>query len=131
MVIGNIFLADTIVNQQNDLKVTNPNVVFTALTYPAFLSFDAALTISGVEELGNSFKICVDLLDEEGNYISNIAQGESTLPDVNAKERLTLNMILNLRKVAIQHSGIYELLVKVNDKEITRTKFEAWTADGK
>ncbi|WP_251854653.1 DUF6941 family protein [Enterococcus italicus] len=131
MIIGNIFLADSINNQQNGISAANPNLVYTALSYPAFLSFDAALTICGIEQLDGLMKLSVDLYDDNENFMSTLVEGEQQLPDFNSSERMTLNIILNLRKVVINTAGLYTLVVKVNSQEITRTKFEAWIANGK
>lgn len=122
-------LAENIFPQeQNNYVISNPGTVYTALSYPAFIAFDALLTISGIEEQ-QSFTMQVVVEDSKGNEVANILEGENSRPPQDSyNDRLTMNGVLNLRKIPIKEQGIYSIVVKADGRELTRAKFEAFLA---
>ncbi|KFN93537.1 hypothetical protein TMUPMC115_0280 [Tetragenococcus muriaticus PMC-11-5] len=128
--IGNLFLGSTISPQdQNSFIIQDPNTVYSALSYPAYISLDAGLTLSGVKE--GSVNLSVLLKNVDGQELSTITeqQQQFPVPEKGTNNRITINGVLNLRKIAIPEPGIYSIAVKINDEEVTSASFEAIQAE--
>lgn len=128
--LGNLCLAENIFPQdQNNFVLSNPGIVYTALSYPAFISFDALLTISGIEE-EQSFTLEVVIEDSDRKEIASIFENKNDVPSQNSSDEiLTMNGVLNLKKIAVQKQGVYDIVVKTDGKELTRAKFKASLAN--
>lgn len=124
--IGNLFLGSTISpHDQNSFIIQDPNTVYTALSYPAYISLDAGLTLSGINE--ESVHLAVLLKNSEGHELSTITEQQQKFPTPEGRtnERITINGVLNLRRIAIPSPGIYSIVVKINGEEVTSALFEA------
>ena len=127
MLTANFFLAESIIpNNNNSFIINAPNTVFTALSFPAFLSLDAALVVSGVDPSSSS-TVVVTLLNSDHQVIKELLTGEA-LPSGSKPESgqvSTLTAILNLKKIPVQKEGIYYLSVTFNGNAIAESPLNA------
>ena len=127
MLTANFFLAESIIaNNNNSFIINAPNTVFTALSFPAFLSLDAALVVSGIDPSSSS-SIVVTLLNSEHQLLKELLTGEAhpSGPKPEKGQVTTLTAVLNLKKIPIQEEGIYYLSVSLNGTSIAESPLNA------
>mgnify|MGYP003519252490 CR=1 len=127
MLTANFFLAESIIpNNNNSFIINAPNTVFTALSFPAFLSLDAALVVSGVDPSSSS-SLVVTLLNSDHQTIKELLTGEAhpSGPKPGKGEVTTLTAVLNLKKIPIQKEGIYYLSVTFNGIALAESPLNA------
>ena len=123
---GNIILAEKIeILQNNSYSIRNASSVFTALSFPAFISMDSLITMNGISESKNyDLKVIVREIPSDTTYAPILVQAQFFVEDADKLRLITSTNVLNLNKVPIRNEGLHELVVIVDNEEIAAAKFD-------
>lgn len=122
MIIGDMILANEVVNSSNNQTVLNvPNNVFPVLSTPAFISFGATLVISGMDlTINHTLTVYINELDNEEkprvifqeNIVGNPQQ-------IDPYPTLTAN--LSLRNIRVNTTGYHKVVAKLNNEKVSES----------
>ncbi|MER2009896.1 MAG: hypothetical protein ABS939_20875 [Psychrobacillus sp.] len=108
-------------NQGNSMFLEKPGAVFSALSFPAYISMDVLLTLNGFEVSGEyNLKVILNRNTDS----QALVQGQFFIEDEVNVRATTSTHVINLRKVPIREEGVHQLTVLVDDKEVAKANFD-------
>lgn len=122
MIIGDMILANEVVNSPNNQTVLNvPNNVFPVLSTPAFISFGVTLVISGMD-LSTNHRLTVEVnaLENEEEPRVIFQENISGNPhQIDPYPTLTAN--LSLRNIRVNNTGYHKVVAKLDNETVSES----------
>ena len=121
MIIGDMILANEVVNSPNNQTVLNaPNNVFPVLSTPALISFGATLVISGIDlSINHTLTVEISEIEDEERRII-FQENISGNPQQNDPYP-TLTANLSLRNVRVNNTGYHKVVAKLDNEKVSKS----------
>ena len=125
LLIANVSIAQNIQRADDgSILIKDAGSVFTALSFPAYVSMGVLFTMSDVSPM-NSYSIATLVSNEKDGEERTVLQGEiPAAPHMENDETTTFINTFDLRQVPVQEPGIYKIKIKVNDDIVGEAKFK-------
>lgn len=123
--IANVSIAQNIQRvDDGSILIQDAGTVFTALSFPAYVSMGVLFTMSDVSPM-NNYSITALVSNETNGEERVVLQGElPAAPHMEDDETTTFINTFDLRQVPVQGPGIHKIKVKVNNDIIGEAKFK-------
>jgi len=114
MLIGDMILGNEVqVTSNNQTLITVPNNIFPVLSTPAFISFGAAIVMSGMD-LNQKLDLVVEFKELEDTDSSIIFQENIPENPAQMDPNPSLSANLSLRNVRVNNLGHHKVILKLD-----------------